>query len=69
MTLKCFEEQASYFLLLVLNVIEMHKTQTKTERGFGVEASRFLKNATPTPGGLRPAKGVGISESAAIPAP
>ena len=25
-TLKCFEEQASYFLLLVLNVIEMHKT-------------------------------------------
>ena len=34
-----------------------------------LEASRFLKNATPTPGGLRPAKGVGISESAAIPAP
>ena len=34
-----------------------------------VEASRFLKNATPTPGGLRPDKGVGISESAATPAP
>ena len=36
---------------------------------FVLEASRFLKNATPTLGGLQPAKGVGISESAAIPAP